>query len=215
MGAGRRLELCRRRGVLERAPVRRAGDDVGYDVFLEHPEYPRFLARQVELLDPRPGEHLADFGCGTGNLLLALLDAYRDGEAPASLTFLDLVPEGVERTREKVLAACSPRAGLAVPGLRGAWWRTWRSRASPPSPTSSTAACRASRGWSTGSRGCRYATARKLAEGYGKELHAILRGAPAAPGRVRELCPALDDAGGGDRPGARPRRALPARPRHR
>ncbi|HEX2642177.1 MAG TPA: PilZ domain-containing protein, partial [Thermoanaerobaculia bacterium] len=52
------------------------GDEIAYDILLEHPEYPRFLARQAELLDPRPGEHLADFGCGTGNLLLALLDSY-------------------------------------------------------------------------------------------------------------------------------------------
>ena len=41
--------------------------------------------------------------------------------------------------------------------------------------------------------GLPFATARKLAEGYGKELHAILRGEPADPGRVRQLCPALDE----------------------
>ncbi len=190
-GRVRRQELADAEGFWKEHLFGAPGDDVGYDVFLEHPEYPRFLARQVELLDPRPGEHLADFGCGTGNLLLALLDAYRDGEAPASLSFLDLVPEGVERTREKVLAACSER-GLAVPELRGVVADLEVSR------FAAIADFLHGRLWGVEGlvhrvEGLPYATARKLAEGYGKELHAILRGEPAAPGRVRELCPALDD----------------------
>jgi ubiquinone/menaquinone biosynthesis C-methylase UbiE len=95
------------------------GDEVGYDVLLEHPEYPRFLARQVELLDPRPGEDVADFGCGTGNLTLAMLDSYGSGAGPRSITFIDLVPEGVARTEEKVRAWYAQRGG-AVPE-RGEW----------------------------------------------------------------------------------------------
>ena len=189
-GRVRRQELADAEGFWKEHLFGAPGDDVGYDVFLEHPEYPRFLARQVELLDPRPGEHLADFGCGTGNLLLALLDACRDG-APASLTFLDLVPEGVERTREKVLAACSGR-GLAAPELRGVVADLEVSR------FAAIADFLDGRLWGVEGlvhrvEGLPYATARKLAAGYGKELHAILRGEPAAPGRVRELCPALDE----------------------
>ncbi|HEY4576148.1 MAG TPA: methyltransferase domain-containing protein, partial [Thermoanaerobaculia bacterium] len=167
------------------------GDDVGYDVFLEHPEYPRFLVRQAELLDPRPGEHVADFGCGTGNLLLALLDAYGRNEAPASLTFLDLVPEAVERTRDKAIAACSAH-GLVAPVLNGVVADLEVSR------FAAIADFLEGRLWGVEGlvhrvEGLPYATARKLAEGYGKELHAILRGEPADPGRVRQLCPALDE----------------------
>jgi ubiquinone/menaquinone biosynthesis C-methylase UbiE len=190
-GRVRRQELSDAEGFWKEHLFGAPGDAVGYDVFLEHPEYPRFLTRQVELLDPRPGEHLADFGCGTGNLLLAMLDATRDAGAPASLTFLDLVPEGVERTREKVLAACAER-GLAAPELRGIVADLEVSR------FAAIADFLEGRLWGVEGlvhrvEGLPYATARKLAEGYGKELHAILRGEPAAPGRVRELCPALDE----------------------
>ncbi|MES1245661.1 MAG: methyltransferase domain-containing protein [Acidobacteriota bacterium] len=93
-------------------------DTVGYDVLLEHPEYPRFLARQAELLDARPGEDLADLGCGTGNLTLAMLASCPPGAAPGSITFVDLVPEGVARTEEKVRAWFANR-GMPVPACRG------------------------------------------------------------------------------------------------
>ena len=163
------------------------GDDVGYDVFLEHPEYPRFLTRQVELLDPRPGEHVADFGCGTGNLGLALLEAC----VPASISFLDLVPEGVERTREKLLAACAGR-GIPAPELRGIVADLEVSR------FAAIADFLEGRLWGVEGlvhrvEGLPYATAHKLSAAYGRELHAILRGEPAEPGRVRQLCPDLDD----------------------
>jgi ubiquinone/menaquinone biosynthesis C-methylase UbiE len=190
-GRVRRQELRDAEGFWKEHLFGAPGDDVGYDVFLEHPEYPRFLARQAELLDPRPGEHLADFGCGTGNLLLALLDAYLPDEAPASLTFLDLVPEGVERTRDKLLAACSAR-GLVAPVLRGLVADLEVSR------FAAIADFLEGRLWGVEGlvhrvEGLPFATARKLAEGYGKELHAILRGEPADAGRVRQLCPALDE----------------------
>lgn len=110
----RRLELEDAGGFWKEHLLGTPGDEVGYDILLEHPEYPRFLARQVELLDPRPGEDVADFGCGTGNLTLAMLDAYAPGTAPGSITVLDLVPEGVARTGEKVRAWLFER-GMDVP----------------------------------------------------------------------------------------------------
>ncbi|HEX7180699.1 MAG TPA: PilZ domain-containing protein [Thermoanaerobaculia bacterium] len=168
------------------------GDEVGYDVLLDHPEYPRFLARQAELLDPRPGEDVADFGCGTGNLLLSLLDAYPKGTAPGSLTFLDLVPEGVARTEEKVRAWFAERA-QPLPPCRGVVADLEVSRLAAIADFLG-GALHGVEGLVHRVEGLPYATARKLAGGYGKELHAILRGSPAEPRRVRELCPALDDA---------------------
>jgi ubiquinone/menaquinone biosynthesis C-methylase UbiE len=201
-GRVRRQELEDAEGFWKEHLFGAPGDEVGYDVFLEHPEYPRFLARQVELLDPRPGEHLADFGCGTGNLLLAMLDAMPDaagtagangerGGVPASLTFLDLVPEGVERTRRKVLAACAER-GIPAPELRGIVADLEVSR------FAAIADFLEGRLWGVAGlvhrvEGLPFATAHKLAAAYGRELHAILRGEPAEPGRMREICPALDD----------------------
>lgn len=190
-GRVRRQELADAEGFWKEHLFGAPGDGVGYDVFLEHPEYPRFLSRQIELLDPRPGEHVADFGCGTGNLLLALLDACREGGSPAALTFLDLVPEAVERTQEKVLAACA-EWGLQAPRLCGMVADLEVSR------LAAVADFLAGRLWGIEGlvhrvEGLPFATARKLAEGYGRELHAILRGEPAEPGRVRQLCPALDE----------------------
>ena len=183
-----RLELDDAEGFWKEHLFGAPGDEIGYDILLDHPEYPRFLARQAELLDPRPGEHLADFGCGTGNLLLAMLDAC---PKPGSITFLDLVPEAVERTREKLTAACAER-GLPVPEHRGLVADLEVSRFSVIADFLE-GRLHGVEGLVHRVEGLPLATARKLAAGYGKELHAILRGAPAAPARVRELCPALED----------------------
>ncbi|HEX6903014.1 MAG TPA: PilZ domain-containing protein [Thermoanaerobaculia bacterium] len=191
-GRVRRLELADAEGFWKEHLFGVQGDDVGYDILLDHPEYPRFLARQAELLDPQPGEDLADFGCGTGNFLLAMLDACRAaGGAPASLTFLDLVPEAVERTREKLLTDSALR-GVPAPEHRGLVADLEVSRLAV------IADFLAGRLHGVEAlvhriEGLPLATARKLAAGYGRELHAILRGDPAEPARVRELCPALED----------------------
>jgi ubiquinone/menaquinone biosynthesis C-methylase UbiE len=183
-----RLELDDAEGFWKEHLFGAPGDEIGYDILLDHPEYPRFLARQAELLDPRPGEHLADFGCGTGNLTLALLEACG---RPGSITFLDLVPQAVERTREKLIAACAER-GLPVPEHRGLVADLEVSRFSAIADFLE-GRLYGVEGLVHRVEGLPLATARKLAAGYGKELHAILRGTPAAPVRVRELCPALED----------------------
>lgn len=167
------------------------GDEIAYDILLEHPEYPRFLSRQAELLDPRPGDHLADFGCGTGNLLLALLDSYPAGTAPASITFLDLVPEAVARTEEKVVD-WHARNGRDLPSLRGMIADLEVSRLAAVEDFLN-GRLHGVEGLVDRVEGLDAVTARKIAGRYGKELHAVLRGAPAAPQRVAELCPGLDE----------------------
>lgn len=191
----RRLELADAEGFWKEHLLGAPGDSVGYDVLLDHPEYPRFLARQAELLDPQPGEDIADFGCGTGNLLLAMLDAYPRETAPASITFLDLVPEGVARTGEKVrawLATRGAREENPPPRCRGIAADLEISRFAAVADFLS-GALHGVEGLVHRVEGFSWATARKLAASYGKELHAVLRGAPAAAARVRELCPPLDD----------------------
>jgi ubiquinone/menaquinone biosynthesis C-methylase UbiE len=190
-GRVRRMELSDAEGFWKEHLFGTSGGEVGYDVLLEHPEYPRFLARQVELLDPRPGEHLADFGCGTGNLLLAMLEAYAPGTAPAAVTWIDLVPEAVQRTEDKLLAWCGER-GVPVPGRWGVVADLEVSRLAAIADFLE-GRLHGVEGLVHRVEGLAYATARKLAERYGKELHAILRGTPAPGLRVRELCPALDD----------------------
>ncbi len=167
------------------------GDPVGYDVMLDHPEYPRFLKRQVELLDPRPGDRIADFGCGTGNLLMAMLSSYPRGEAPSEVAVLDLVPEALERTREKYQE------------------RYDRLGQEPPPITTLVADLEVSRliairdflsgeVWGIEAlvdrvEGLRARTANKIADAYGKELHDILRGREASTARVMQLAPELDE----------------------
>ncbi|HYG62357.1 MAG TPA: methyltransferase domain-containing protein, partial [Thermoanaerobaculia bacterium] len=177
-------------GSLPGSPVP-ASQEVGYDVLLEHPEYPRFLARQAELLDPQPGEHLADFGCGTGNLLLAMLDALPESGPPASVTFLDLVPEGVERTAAKVREHFAAR-GAAAPLCRGLVADLEVSRLAAVADFLN-GHLHGVEGLVDRVEGFDRVTARKLAAGYGKELHAILRGEPAEPRRIGELCPGLGE----------------------
>ena len=167
------------------------GDDIGYDILLEHPEYPRFLARQVELLDPRPGEDVADFGCGTGNLTVAMLEACPPGSAPGSVTFLDLVPEGVDLTGDKVRAWFSAK-GMEPPGCHGLVADLEVSRFSAVADFLN-GRLHGIEGLVERVEGLTLATARKVSARYGKELHAILRGAPVPGARVRELCPDLDE----------------------
>ena len=188
----KRLELADAAGFWKDHLLGAPGDGVGYDVLLDHPEYPRFLARQAELLDPRPGEDLADFGCGTGNLLLALLDALPAGAAPGSLTFLDLVPEGVAATAEKARAWFAAR-GQAPPPLAGVVADLEISRFAAVADFLA-GGLHGVEGLVDRVEGLSGATARKLAARYGKELHAILRGAPATAERLRALCPDLEPA---------------------
>ena len=195
----RRMELGDAEGFWKEHLLGAPGDNVagiagiagiGYDILLEHPEYPRFLARQVELLDPRPGEDVADFGCGTGNLALAMLDAYAPGTAPASITWVDLVLEGVERTAEKVRAWFAAR-GLPAPVCRGVVADLEVSRFAAVADFLN-GRLHGIEGLVERVEGLTLATARKVAARYGKEMHAILRGAPEGAARVRDLCPELD-----------------------
>lgn len=193
----RRQELGDAQGFWKEHLLGAPGDNVagiagiGYDILLEHPEYPLFLARQVELLDPRPGEDVADFGCGTGNLAIAMLDAYAPGAAPASITYLDLVLEGVERTAEKVEAWFAAR-GVPAPVCRGVVADLEVSRFAAVADFLN-GRLHGIEGLVERVEGLALATARKVAARYGKEMHAILRGSPEGPARVRELCPELDE----------------------
>lgn len=189
----RRMELGDAEGFWKEHLLGAPGDrigGIGYDILLEHPEYPRFLARQVELLDPRPEEDIADFGCGTGNLVLAMLDAYAAGSAPASITYIDLVPEGVERTAEKVRGWFAAR-GMAAPACRGVVADLEVSRFAAVADFLN-GRLHGIEGLVERVEGLTLATARKVAARYGKEMHAILRGAPEGTARVRDLCPELD-----------------------
>ncbi len=166
------------------------GDDLAYDVLLEHPDYPQFLEHQVGLLDPQPDEDLADFGCGTGNLSRAILSTLTEDQAPASYTILDLVPEALERTATKVEETRIARKLGEFPCLQvNADLEVSRLR-----PIEDFLEGRAYGVEELAGRigGLEALTAARIQECYGKALHKALRGAPLTRARLSTICPDLE-----------------------
>lgn len=90
----------------------------GYDFYDKLGDFRRFLTTEAELLDPRPGQTIADIGCGTGLLtreILRLLAARRGERAdggPTEIVAMDLVPEALERAGEKCRALVARERAL-------------------------------------------------------------------------------------------------------
>ncbi len=163
-------------------------EGVGYDIMLSHPEYRAFMREQAELLDLQKGQAVADFGCGTGNLTVEIAREAAKCGGLESLTFLDVVPEAVVKTRDKLdeLIQGDP-PGAALNGveidldtLRLAPIRDFIE------------------GRLFGVRelvgrieGFTPRLAERLSDSYGRELHAVLRGRRAKSERIKELCPSL------------------------
>jgi ubiquinone/menaquinone biosynthesis C-methylase UbiE/dienelactone hydrolase len=85
--------------------------ELGFDVLEWVPEYRDFMAQQVRLLAPQPGQIVLDAGGGTGNFLSALLASGLP--LPTRIEIADLVPEALARAEAKTRAAVA-RAGLSV-----------------------------------------------------------------------------------------------------
>ena len=76
----------------------------GYDFYANFAEFREFLARECELLAVRPGDRVADLGCGTGLFLETLLNGLsREGISTRGLEILavDLVEEALDSARGK------------------------------------------------------------------------------------------------------------------
>jgi ubiquinone/menaquinone biosynthesis C-methylase UbiE len=165
----------------------------GYDVLLYNPTYVDFLNQQVKLLDVAPGHRVADIGCGTGNLSVALLHDLDLQGQPLDLTCLDLLPKAVDCAQKKIAQLVDDPGGAwrrvdlhcRAIDLEAARLRPWRDflEGKLHGPTALIGRL----------EGVAAPTIRKWAENYGDELHRILRGEPATVERVRQLLPALDD----------------------
>ncbi len=81
----------------------------GYDFYENLVEFRDFISRETELLSPRPGQTIADMGCGTGLLTAAILNRIvEDGKTgpPAfdeatKIVATDLIPDALMRARDK------------------------------------------------------------------------------------------------------------------
>ncbi len=100
--------------------IGKQGDSEGYDFYRNIKEFRSFLRREVELLGPRPGERIADMGCGTGLFLESMLEqlgsAWND-DGSLDVTAVDLVPEALEKARAKassILTASPSLSGVRV-----------------------------------------------------------------------------------------------------
>ena len=79
-------------------------NSLGYDFYSNLEDFRSFLAKEAELVRPEEGGRIADMGCGTGLVVEQLLERVaqkgrRNGRMV--LTAVDLVPEALERTRQK------------------------------------------------------------------------------------------------------------------
>jgi ubiquinone/menaquinone biosynthesis C-methylase UbiE len=168
--------------------------DLGYDIILEHPDYVHFLKRQAELLDARDGDAIADFGCGTGNLLINLLDVVHPAQ-PSSITFADLVPEALDRTEEKLTRWYQDKA-LAPPETE---------RRIVDLEISKLSAVRdflegrvyGIEGLVGRLDGLHRGSAERIAQAHGRKIHEILRGKSVTREALADLAPKLtnDDLG--------------------
>lgn len=88
-----------------------------YDVFEFFEEYRSFMKHQLDLLDVRPGQSVADMGTGVGNLPCFLLE--RPNKAAwnlSSLTVVDFVPELLTKVQGR-LERLAARTGQRLPNV--------------------------------------------------------------------------------------------------
>ncbi|MDT8297224.1 MAG: PilZ domain-containing protein [Spirochaetaceae bacterium] len=76
----------------------------GYDFYLRLAEFREFLSMEATLVDPKPGESIADMGCGTGLVSEAILSRLAEGDknlTGSRFTAVDLVDEALAKAATK------------------------------------------------------------------------------------------------------------------
>jgi len=171
-----------------------ASEDVeGYDMFLYNPDYTDMMKKQAGLLEIKPGDRVADLGCGTGNFAVAMLDGISMNGRPVIMTCCDLVPKAVECTKNKLLNEIKQAGGrlkslnldCRVVDLEAARLTPLREFLSGKLYGPVALAGRI--------EGLETPTLRKIAADYGPRLHEILHGEIATIQEVMMLCPTLDE----------------------
>ena len=171
-----------------------SGDMEGYDMFLFNPDYLDMMKKQAKLLEVKPGDRVADLGCGTGNLSLALLDEIIADSRPVLMTCCDLVPKAVQRTKEKIDQKIKQAEGQ----LDNVWvdYRVMDLEAARLTPLMDFLSGKFHGPVALARRieGLETSTLRKIAANYGPRLHEILHGSSSEIEEVMRLCPSLEQA---------------------
>jgi ubiquinone/menaquinone biosynthesis C-methylase UbiE len=164
----------------------------GYDMFLYNPDYVDFIGKQAKLLGVKPGDRVADLGCGTGNLSLALLDEITADSRPVLMTCCDLVPKAVQRSKEKIDQKMKQAEGQ----LDHVWvdYRIMDLEAARLTPLKDFLSGKFHGPIALTRRveGLETSTLRKIAASYGPRLHEILHGSSAEIQEVMRLCPSFE-----------------------
>ncbi len=87
----------------------------GYDFYSKLAEFHEFVYLQASLLNPRPGESIADMGCGTGlvseAILLQLAKSHSDLKG-SRFTAVDLIDEALDKAAAKYRKLCLTHQSL-------------------------------------------------------------------------------------------------------
>jgi ubiquinone/menaquinone biosynthesis C-methylase UbiE len=166
----------------------------GYDILLYNPDYVDFLEEQAQWLDLQSGMHVADIGCGTGNLSVAALKAFEINGGRLELLCTDLVPEAIRRTREKIEKLVHSSVDLSYPGLK-LDLRVVDLETARLKPLSEFLSGKLYGPLALAGRieGVNTATLRKISESYGQGLHRILHGEDASVQEIMKIGPDLDE----------------------
>jgi ubiquinone/menaquinone biosynthesis C-methylase UbiE len=170
-------------------------ESAGYDILKTSTFYNELIEQEYELAEIGPRMRVADLGCGTGNFAeLAARRALERGAA-LDLTFLDIVPEAVRRTAEKVEAAraAAPPEARGPLAARGVVASLEVSRLKPVHDFLS-GALYGVEALAGRIEGLPDDLPPRLRACYSPDLHAILRGRPATADVVRSLIPGIEDA---------------------
>ncbi|MBA7513966.1 hypothetical protein ES705_05984 [subsurface metagenome] len=82
----------------------------GYDFYRNIKDFRDFLSLEVNLLNPVDHDHIGDMGCGTGLLIDNMLHNLVRRHSPVknlNITAVDLIPEALEKTKEKYEILCN------------------------------------------------------------------------------------------------------------
>ena len=87
----------------------------GYDFYSKLEEFHEFVNLEAAILDPRPGESIADMGCGTGLVSEAILLRMAEGNLNLQgthFTAVDLVEEALDKAADKYHNLCQSHQNL-------------------------------------------------------------------------------------------------------
>jgi len=88
----------------------------GYDFYSKLAEFHEFIHLEAALLDPRPGDSIADMGCGTGlvseAILLRLNENHKELKG-TRFTAVDLIDEALDKAAQKYQKLCKSHPDLA------------------------------------------------------------------------------------------------------